>query len=117
VSTAATTGPKRWINNKKDGYEIRNRLFWEALVSVYANLLLILGLLLELYLTVDQREQSVILTDSNVVTGMNGSSSLSYDDIAGKNSLSVCLLYAKALRLTVTSVLGRTDTLFMSKEL
>ena len=49
--------------------------------------------------------------------GVNGSSSLSYDDIAGKNSLSVCLLYAKALRLTVTSVLGRTDTLFMSKEL
>ena len=87
------------------------------LVGVNADLLLILGLLLELNLAVDQSKERVILTDSNVVTGMDGSSSLSYDDISGKNSLSVSLLYTKALGLTVTSVLGRTDTLFMSKEL
>ena len=87
------------------------------LVSVYANLLLVLGLLLKLYLAVDESKESIILTDTYVVTGMDSSSSLSNDDISCKYSLSVSLLYAKTLRLTVSAVLSRTNTLFMSKEL
>ena len=87
------------------------------LVGVYADLLLVLGLLLELYLTVDQSEEGIILTNTDVVAGMDGGSSLSDDNVAGENCLSVSLLYAKALRFAVTAVLGRTDTLLVSKEL
>ena len=89
----------------------------QVLLSVYADLFLALGLLLELNLTVDQSEQRVIGTDANVVTGMHGSASLSEDDIAGADTLTVRLLNAKALRFAVTAVLGRTDTLLVSKEL
>ena len=57
-------------------------LVTHELVSVNANLLLALCLLLELNLTVDKSEECVILTDTNIVTGMDSSSSLSYDDAA-----------------------------------
>jgi hypothetical protein len=86
-------------------------------LSVNTDLLLALGLLLELNLTVNQSEQRVIGADANVVTGMHGSASLSDDDIAGADTLTVRLLNAKALRFAVTAVLGRTDTLLVSKEL
>ena len=75
------------------------------LVSVYANLLFALCLLLKLNSTVDESEESIILTDTYIVTGMNSCSSLSNDNVAGKNCLTVALLYAKTLGLTVTSVL------------
>ena len=52
-----------------------------------------------------------------VLAGANCASSLSDNDIAGNDCLTVSLLYAKALGLTVTAVLRRTDTLLMSKEL
>jgi hypothetical protein len=42
---------------------------------------------------------------------------LSYEDVAGDYSLAVTLLCAKTLSLRVTTVLGRTHTLFMSEEL
>ena len=67
--------------------------------------------MLKLYLTVDKSEKCIILTDTDIVTGMNGCSSLSYDNVAGYYCLSVSLLNAKALRLTVTAVLCRTYTL------
>ena len=89
----------------------------ERLVSVYANLLLSAYLMLKLNSTVDKSEESIILTDTNVVTGMDRGSSLSYEDIAGKYCLTVSSLNTKSLGLTVTTVLGRTDTLLMSKEL
>ena len=91
--------------------------FCKKLVSVNAYLLLVLSLLLELDLAVNQCKQSVVLTDTNVVTGVDRGASLSYDDVACNYCLSVSLLYAKALRLTITAVLGRTNTLFMSKKL
>ena len=76
------------VQNKKRR-KIRLFLFLQELVSVYANLLLVLSLLLELNLTVDKSEEGVILTDTNIVTGMNGSSSLSDDYVTCKNSLSI----------------------------
>jgi hypothetical protein len=48
---------------------------------------------------------------------MNGCTSLSNDNVARYNVLTVSLLNAKALGFTVTAVLCRTNTLFMSKEL
>ena len=73
--------------------------------------------MLKLYLTVDKSKKSIILTDTNVVTGMDSCSSLSYEDVAGENCLTVSSLNAKALGFAVTTVLGRTDTLLMSEEL
>ena len=94
------------------------RIFCQnELVGVYADLLLGFGLLLELNSTVDQSIQSVILAYANVFACANSGSSLSDDDIAGNDGLTVCFLYAKTLGLTVTTVLGGTDTFLMSKEL
>ena len=73
--------------------------------------------MLELYLTVDESIEGIILAYAYVFACANSGSSLSYDNVAGKNRLTVCLLNAKTLGLTVTTVLGRTDTFLMSKEL
>jgi len=90
---------------------------YDILVCVYAHLLLTAGNVLKLNSTVNKCEESVIRSDTNVVAGMNLSSTLSYKDITCDNSLTVSLLNAKSLGLGITAVLGRTNTLFMSKEL
>ena len=89
----------------------------KELVSVYANLLLSACLMLKLNPSVDKSEERIILTDTNIVTGMNSCSSLSYEDVAGENYLTVSSLNAKALGFAITAVLSGTDTLLMSKEL
>ncbi len=89
----------------------------ERSVSVYAYLLLSAYLMLKFNSSVDKSEECVILTDTDIVTGMDGCSSLSYEDVAGQYCLTVSSLYAEALGFTVTAVLCRTDTLLMSKEL
>jgi hypothetical protein len=71
----------------------------------------------KLYSAFDKSEECVILTDTNVVTGMNACASLSYDDVAGKHVLTVSALYAKALSFAITAVLCGTDTFFVSKKL
>ena len=73
--------------------------------------------MLKFYFAIDQSVKSVILAYANVLACANCGSSLSDDDVAGNYCLTVSLLYAKALGLTVAAVLRRTDTLFMSKEL
>ena len=73
--------------------------------------------MLKLNATIDERIEGVVLAHANVFACANSGSSLSDDDVAGNNCLTVSLLNAKALRLTVTTVLGRTDTFLMSKEL
>ena len=95
------------------------RLFAERKqsVSVNAYLLLSLCLLLELNLTVNESEESIILADTNIVTGMYCCTSLSDNDVAGLYGLTVGLLNTKSLGFAVTTVLCRTNTLFMSKEL
>jgi hypothetical protein len=87
------------------------------LVSVNANLLLALALVLKLNGSVDESKQRVVLANANVLTCANCASALSDDDVACQNVLTVRLLNAKALGLTVTAVLGRTYTFLMSKEL
>jgi hypothetical protein len=95
----------------------RGSILSDESVSVNAYLLLRSGLVLKLNLTIDQSKQGVVLAHANVFAGAYSGTSLSDDDVAGNNCLTVSLLYAKALGLTVTTVLGRTDTLLMSKEL
>ena len=87
------------------------------LVGVDADLLLTASLVLELDLTVDQSEEGVVGAHADVVAGMNSGASLSDDDIAGDNGLTVGLLNAKSLGLGITTVLGRTYAFLMSKEL
>lgn len=69
----------------------------KLLSSVNADLLLVLSLVLELDGAVDQSKESVILTDTNIVTGPNGGTSLSDYDITGNNALTVSLLNTKSL--------------------
>ena len=87
------------------------------LVSVNANLLLATGDVLVLYSTVNKSKESIVRTDTNVRTGMDLSSALSYKNIAGDNCLTVSLLNTKTLRFGITTVFGRTNALFMSEEL
>ena len=89
----------------------------DKLVGVNADLLLVLGLALELDLAVNQSEEGVVLADTDIVAGMDGSTALSDNDIAGNNGLTVSLLYAKTLRLTIAAVLSRTNTFFMCEKL
>ena len=101
------------------GSAVHRILCWSfaKLVGVNADLLLVLGCVLELNATVDQSEQRVIGTDTDVVAGTDSRASLTNDDVAGKDCLTVSLLYAKALRLAITAVLGGTNTLLVSKKL
>ncbi len=89
----------------------------QNLVGVNADLLLASCLVLELDLTVDQSEEGVVCAHADIVAGMNSSASLSDDDIAGDNRLTVGLLNAKSLGLGITTVLGGAHALLMSKEL
>lgn len=89
----------------------------ESLVGVNADLLFVLGLVLEFDVTVDQRKKCVIGAHADIVAGMNSGSSLSDDDVSGKDRFAVGLLHAKALGFTVATVLRRADTFFMSKKL
>jgi len=73
--------------------------------------------MLKLNGAVNKRKESVVRTDTNIVTGMDLGSTLSYKNIACKNCLTVCLLNAKALRLGITTVLGRTNALLVGEEL
>ena len=73
--------------------------------------------MLKLNLTIDQSEQGVILAYANVFACANCGASLSDDDVAGYNGLTVCFLNAKTLGLAIATVLGGTDTFLMSKEL
>ena len=88
-----------------------------SLGSVHADALLVLSLMLKLNGTVDQSKEGIIAADADVVAGTDMGPSLTNDDIAGKNFLTVGALYAEALGFTVASVLGGTDSLFMCEEL
>jgi len=91
--------------------------FCIVLVSVNANLLLAACHVLELNSAVNKSEESVVRADTNVSTGMNLGSALSYENVAGNNCLTVSSLNAKTLGLGITTVLSRTYALFMSEEL
>lgn len=84
-------------------------------ISVNADLLSVAANALKLYLAVNKSEQGIIGTFANIVSGVNVSAALSYENVARKYELSVRTLCAKSLGLGITSVLGRTHSLFMSE--
>ena len=85
------------------------------LVSVYANLLSVTTETLELNLAVYESEQSIVRTDTYIVTCVNVCTTLSNQDVACENVLTVSTLNAKSLGLGITAVLCGTCTLFMSE--
>ena len=62
-----------------------------------------------------QSKQRVVFTDTYARAGMNLRASLTNENVASKNELTVSALYAKAFRFAVTSVVRRTGTFFMSE--
>ena len=105
------------MQKKKARDDLVPSFYKQILFSVYANLTSAVRNVLKFNFAVDESKQSVVSTTANVVAGMNMGASLANNDIAGDDSLSVSLLYTKALGLTVASVLRRTYTFFMSKKL
>lgn len=73
--------------------------------------------MLELDLTIDLSVESIVRADAYVYAGMNVSTSLSHDDVACNNRLSVSLLDTESLGFAVAAILGGTNTLLVSKEL
>lgn len=82
---------------------------------INAHLLLISALALELHNSVFEGKQGVVAADSDVVTGMDFRSALAHDDAPRKYVLTVLTLYAEALCVTVSTVVGGTRTFFMSE--
>ena len=72
---------------------------------------------LELNNTVNESEEGVVGADTDVLAGMNRGASLSDDDVAGLDRLTVGLLHAETLSFAVTSVLSGADALFMGEKL
>ena len=87
------------------------------LLGVNADALTILAPTLEADDTVSLSEQGVIRADAHVGTGMNVGTTLTHQDVAGQNKLTVGTLNAQALGLGVTAVLGGANALLVSEEL
>ena len=85
--------------------------------SVNANALSAAANGLELDLSVNQSEQGIVGSLAYVVTGMDVSAALSYQNAACSNDLTVCSLYTQSLGFAITAVLGRTNALFVCEEL
>ena len=83
--------------------------------GVNAYLLTILAETLILYTTVYLCEERIIGTSADILAGMDMCSSLSVEDIAGENELSVSSLCAEALSVGVSAVLCGAHTFFMSE--
>ena len=64
---------------------------------------------------VDEREERVVAADTDVVAGMNRGTSLTNENVAGKDELSVAALYSQTLSVGISAVLGRAAALFMCK--
>ena len=102
---------------KKAAANVCGSFLNKLLLSVNGALTAILALALELDGTVNQSKQGVILADANIDTGMDVGASLTNQDVAGQNELTVCTLHAQALSLGVTAVLGGTAALVVSEKL
>ena len=72
---------------------------------------------LELDMTVNLCEQGIVASNTDIVARMDVCASLANQNVARKNELTVCALYAQSLGLGITTVLSRTAALLMSEEL
>lgn len=82
---------------------------------VNADLLSVTTYALKLYLAVNEREQGIVGASAHIVSGVNVSAALSYENVAREDELTVSALNAKSLGLGIASILGGTHSLFMSE--
>ena len=105
------------INIHQNPTKIKNRRTVAAillfLTLIYADLLFVSALALELDNAVLESEERIVSADADIVTGMDLRSALTDNDAAREHCLPVLTLDAEALCLTVTAVVGGTRSLFM----
>ena len=77
----------------------------------------ILAHTLELDVTVDFSEQGVVLANADVVARMDMGASLTNQNIAGQNELTISTLRAQTLGFGITAVLGGAAAFLMCEEL
>ena len=87
------------------------------LSRVHADLALVTTLALDSHLAGDLCEKGIVLALANVMTRMEVRAALTDQDAACGHQSACMLLHAKALGLTVTTVTGGADALFMSEQL
>ena len=92
-------------------------LFKQSSVGRNKNLFLAACCADEMNRAVTEGEQSVIRATTDVCAGMDVRAALTDQNVAGKASLTVCLLHAKTLGLGVTTVLRGANALLMSEKL
>ena len=80
-------------------------------------LLAILALALELDMTVNESKEGVVTADTDIVAGMDVRASLTNQNVAREDELTVRAHHAQSLGLGITAVLGGTKALFMGEEL
>ena len=66
---------------------------------------------------IDDGKQGIIRTLANINTRVNLCTTLTNENVASRNNLTVRTLYAKALCLGITAVLSGTYALFMCEKL
>ena len=62
-------------------------------------------------------KQRIVLTDADVIAGMEMCAALPYEDVARKNELTVRTLGSQTLGFTFTTVTGAADALLMCEKL
>ena len=95
-------------------YEACLKLFADC-SRIYRNLLFVSALSLETNDAVCHSKQGIISALSHIQTRMDLRSALSVENVASQYKLSVCSLGTQSLGLGISSVLRRTNTLFVSE--
>lgn len=86
-------------------FALIKKLNRQKLLCVNAYALAVTAHTLKLDLAVDQSKKCIVAAAADIDARMNLSATLTDKDVAGEDKLTVCALYAKALGLTITSVL------------
>jgi hypothetical protein len=97
--------------NPKTSLPFRRKLFG----SVNADLFLVFSDSFKSDDSVDKSVQSIVASDSDIVTGMDFSSSLSYENISRKNFLTVGTFCSETFSVAVTSVLRASHSFVVRK--
>src|SRR5579871_975520 len=81
--------------------------------SVNADALALFGCLFEPYLSVNQGEQGVVSSYSDITTGLHDRAPLAHQDRAGPHHRAIAALDAQPLAWTVPTVAGATNAFLM----
>ena len=108
------------VQKKKRMTEVIREIYFQQqllLNGINADLFARFAVALKFNGTVDKSEESIIGADADIVAGMDFGASLSDEDVACENELTVSSLGAESLGFGITAVTGWTHTFFMRKKL